>query len=88
MLTLPDRTLVVIWNDGKEEKKNEICSKYCRNHFQFFAIVMFDLTEGNNYALSKQFLRGARITLAKVSTPSTPRDTTDLNQQSVGGQVC
>ena len=81
-----DRTVVVIWDDGKEEKKNELCSIYCKNHFQFFGLVMFELSEGNNFNLSKQFLREARITLAKLSTP---RDAIDLNQQSVEqGQVC
>jgi hypothetical protein len=59
----------------------------CENHFQFFGLVMFDLSEGNNYTLSKQFLCEARITLAERSIPSKPRDTADLNQQSVGGQI-
>ena len=61
-----DKIAVVIWSDGKEEKKKELCGIESNDYFHFLAIVLFDLSEGKDYALSKQFLRDARIVIGEA----------------------
>ena len=53
------------------------------DYFHFLAIVLFDLSEGKDYALSKQFLRDARIVIGEAgNNPKSHREAPNLKQQS------
>jgi hypothetical protein len=80
-----DKTVVAILSDGQNERKKEMGLIRPGEYFHFLGIVLFDLSEGNKYNKSKQFLREARMALAKVGRSRSLRDTADLNQPSEDG---